>query len=42
LGGVVDGELLRFGESEGGRTPDQAREYVEALRRSKRYKRDVY
>ena len=38
----VDRELLRIVESEGGRTPDQAREYVESLRRSKRYKRDVY
>ena len=38
----VDRELLRIVESEGGRTPDQAREYVDALRRSKRYKRDVY
>jgi sulfite reductase (NADPH) flavoprotein alpha-component len=38
----VDRELHRIVETEGGRTPDQAREYVEAMRQSKRYKRDVY
>lgn len=38
----VDAELHAIVEREGGRTPDQAKEYVEALRKSKRYKRDVY
>jgi sulfite reductase (NADPH) flavoprotein alpha-component len=38
----VDRELLRIVETEGGRTPEQAAEYVEQLRRTKRYKRDVY
>ena len=38
----VDRELHHIVETEGGRTPDQAKEYVEALRKSKRYKRDVY
>jgi len=38
----VDRELLHIIETEGGRTPDQAREYVDGLRQSKRYKRDVY
>jgi sulfite reductase (NADPH) flavoprotein alpha-component len=38
----VDRELHQIAETAGGRTPDQAREYVEDLRRTKRYKRDVY
>jgi len=38
----VDRELHRIVETEGGRTPEQAHEYVEGLRQSKRYKRDVY
>jgi sulfite reductase (NADPH) flavoprotein alpha-component len=38
----VDRELHHIAEAAGGRTPDQAREYIEALRKSKRYKRDVY
>jgi sulfite reductase (NADPH) flavoprotein alpha-component len=38
----VDRELHRVVEVEGGRSPDQAREYVETLRRTKRYQRDVY
>ncbi len=38
----VDAELHRIIEIEGARTPDQAREYVEVLRKTKRYKRDVY
>jgi sulfite reductase (NADPH) flavoprotein alpha-component len=38
----VDRELLTIAETVGGRTPDQAKEYVEVLRKSKRYKRDVY
>jgi sulfite reductase (NADPH) flavoprotein alpha-component len=38
----VDRELHRIAETEGGRTPDQAREYIEALKQAKRYKRDVY
>lgn len=38
----VDRELIAIAESAGGKTPDQAHEYVEALKTSKRYKRDVY
>lgn len=38
----VDQELHRIVETEGGRTPDQAREYVSALKKSRRYQRDVY
>jgi sulfite reductase (NADPH) flavoprotein alpha-component len=38
----VDHELLAIVESQGSKTPEQAKEYVENLRTSKRYKRDVY
>jgi sulfite reductase (NADPH) flavoprotein alpha-component len=38
----VDAELHRIIETEGGKTPEQAAEYVEGLKKSKRYKRDVY
>jgi sulfite reductase (NADPH) flavoprotein alpha-component len=38
----VDAELHAIVEREGGRTQDQAREYVESLKKTKRYKRDVY
>ncbi len=38
----VDHELHAIAESVGGKTPDEAQEYVEALKTSKRYKRDVY
>ncbi len=38
----VDAALHRIIETEGGKTPDQAKEYVEALKKAKRYKRDVY
>jgi sulfite reductase (NADPH) flavoprotein alpha-component len=38
----VDRELHLIAETIGGRTPDQAKEYVENLRKTKRYKRDVY
>jgi sulfite reductase (NADPH) flavoprotein alpha-component len=38
----VDVALHRIIETEGGKTPDQAAEYVEALKKEKRYKRDVY
>jgi sulfite reductase (NADPH) flavoprotein alpha-component len=38
----VDRELHHIVETAGGRTSDQAHEYVEQLRRTKRYKRDVY
>ena len=34
--------LLKIVETEGGKTPEQALEYVEAMRKAKRYKRDVY
>lgn len=38
----VDNELHRIVETEGGKTPEQAKEYVEAMKKAKRYKRDVY
>jgi sulfite reductase (NADPH) flavoprotein alpha-component len=38
----VDLELHRIAETEGGLSPDQAKAYVENLRKTKRYKRDVY
>jgi sulfite reductase (NADPH) flavoprotein alpha-component len=38
----VDRELHAIVETIGGRTPEQAHEYVEQLRQTKRYKRDVY
>ncbi len=38
----VDNELKRIIEVAGGKTPEQAQEYVEAMRKTKRYKRDVY
>lgn len=38
----VDAELHRIVETEGGKTTEQAAEYVEALKKTKRYKRDVY
>jgi sulfite reductase (NADPH) flavoprotein alpha-component len=38
----VDRELHRIVETAGGRTADQAKEYVEGLKKTKRYKRDVY
>ena len=38
----VDVALHQIVEKHGGKTPEQAAEYVEALRKEKRYKRDVY
>ena len=38
----VDHELKRIIEVAGGRTAEQAQEYVETMRKTKRYKRDVY
>jgi sulfite reductase (NADPH) flavoprotein alpha-component len=38
----VDRELHDIAATVGGKTPDQAREYIEQLRQTKRYKRDVY
>ena len=38
----VDAALVAIVAEHGGRTADQAREYVEDLRKTKRYKRDVY
>jgi sulfite reductase (NADPH) flavoprotein alpha-component len=38
----VDRELHAIVEGQGGRTADRAKEYVEALKKTKRYKRDVY
>ena len=38
----VDRELVRIAETAGGKTPDDAKAYVEQMRQTKRYKRDVY
>jgi sulfite reductase (NADPH) flavoprotein alpha-component len=38
----VEAALHQIIETEGSRTPEQAREYVERMRVTKRYKRDVY
>lgn len=38
----VDRALHEIIAREGGRTPEQAREYVEAMKAAKRYRRDVY
>jgi sulfite reductase (NADPH) flavoprotein alpha-component len=38
----VDVALHQIVEKEGGKTPEQAAEYIETLRQQKRYKRDVY
>jgi sulfite reductase (NADPH) flavoprotein alpha-component len=38
----VDRELQTIVETQGNRSRDEAREYVERLRQAKRYKRDVY
>jgi sulfite reductase (NADPH) flavoprotein alpha-component len=38
----VDSALHQIVEKEGAKTPEQAAAYVEALRKEKRYKRDVY
>jgi sulfite reductase (NADPH) flavoprotein alpha-component len=38
----VDVALLQIVEKEGAKSPEAAAEYVEALRKEKRYKRDVY
>jgi len=38
----VDATLHHIVETAGGRTPDQARTYVETMKQTKRYKRDVY
>jgi sulfite reductase (NADPH) flavoprotein alpha-component len=38
----VDAALLNLVRSEGGKSPEQAAAYLEELKKSKRYKRDVY
>ena len=38
----VDAELHAIVEREGGKSPEEAAEYVEALKKAKRYRRDVY
>ena len=38
----VDAALRKIVQEHGGKTPDQANEYVEKLKSDKRYKRDVY
>ena len=42
MAGDVHAELLRIAEKHGGKTPEQAAEYLEELKKAKRYKRDVY
>lgn len=38
----VDAMLHKIAEVHGGKTPEQAKEYIESLKKDKRYKRDVY
>lgn len=38
----VDATLHKIVEEQGGKTPEQAKEYVEALKKAHRYQRDVY
>jgi sulfite reductase (NADPH) flavoprotein alpha-component len=38
----VDAALRNIVQKEGGKTIEQAHEYVEKLKNEKRYKRDVY
>jgi sulfite reductase (NADPH) flavoprotein alpha-component len=38
----VDRELVHIAETVGGKTPEEAKAYVERMRQTKRYKRDVY
>lgn len=38
----VDLALHKIAETHGGKTPEQAKEYIESLKKDKRYKRDVY
>jgi sulfite reductase (NADPH) flavoprotein alpha-component len=38
----VDAALLKIVETEGGKTPEEAAAYVEEMKKTKRYKRDVY
>jgi sulfite reductase (NADPH) flavoprotein alpha-component len=38
----VDAALQRIAVTHGGKTPEQAKEYFEGLKKEKRYKRDVY
>lgn len=42
MAGDVHAELLRIVEKHGGKTPEQAAEYLEEMKKAKRYKRDVY
>ncbi len=38
----VDAALHKIAEVHGGKTPEQAKEFIDALKKEKRYKRDVY
>ena len=38
----VDAALTKIVQNEGGKTPEQASEYIEQMKKEKRYKRDVY
>ena len=38
----VDAALHKVIETAGGKTPEEAAQYVEGLKKTKRYKRDVY
>lgn len=42
MAGDVHAELLRIVEKHGGKSPEQAAEYLEEMKKAKRYKRDVY
>ena len=38
----VDAALHKIAEVHGGKTPEQAKEFIDAMKKEKRYKRDVY
>ncbi len=38
----VDATLKKIIQTQGNRSPDQANEYIELMKKDKRYKRDVY
>lgn len=38
----VDGALHAIVEKEGGKSPEEAKEYIEAMKKEKRYRKDVY
>ena len=38
----VDAALHKIVEQHGGKNEDQAREYIDAMKKEKRYRKDVY